>query len=253
MSSSSEERMKPSGSESQEAISEFFDRQQESNQYASLKNQTQLLDLDAAEHLNRDVTGKVLTIGGMWDHFEWRDHLESLTVLDLSKAMLDVYCPEGAEGIVGDMYEHEFEPESFDSVIYPLMLHHTPEGNWGSCERRIEEAVDRAKRWLRPGGRLFILEYCPHPAWYPVERGLLPLTRAFLTYFNQPMVVMYTRGFYERVLGERFERVSAYRVAPEGFNYWAWYPVFMSIRWLRMPFAMYPKMHIFTANKAATA
>jgi hypothetical protein len=37
------------------------------------------------------------------------------------------------------------------------------------------------------------------------------------------------------------------QIAPEGFNYWTWYPIFMSIRWLRMPLAIYPKLHVMVA------
>jgi hypothetical protein len=80
-----------------------------------------------------------------------------------------------------------------------------------------------------------------------VQRAALPLTRWFLNRFDQPMVVMYTRSFYERVLTERFGSCQAHLVDPEGFNYWKWYPVFMSIRWLRVPMAIYPKLHVFAA------
>ena len=230
------------------ALGDFFDRQQETGQYESLKKMTHLLDLDAAAYMNREVSGDVLTVGGTWDHFEWREHITSLSVLDLSGEMLKVYCPERAETIVGDLYTHEFAPKSFDSVVFPLMLHHTPQGNWRSCEARIQEAVQRAHRWLKPGGRVFIVEYCPHPAWYLVQRGLLPMTRRFLAAFKQPMVVMYTRAFYEKVLREEFGNGEGHRIAPDGFNYWMWYPIFMSIRWLKMPFALYPRMHIFAAT-----
>jgi SAM-dependent methyltransferase len=203
--------------------------------------------VEAARLLNAGVRGDALTIGGIWDFFTWGDHLTSLTVLDLSPEMLKVYCPDNAVGVVGDVYQHEFPADSFDSVVFPLMLHHTPQGNWRSCEARVEEAIDRARAWLRPGGRLFILEYCPQPAWAPVQRALLPATKWFLTRFHQPMVVMYTRAFYERVLTERFGSCGAHLVDPPGFNYRKWYPVFMSIRWLRVPMTVYPKLHVFTA------
>ncbi len=228
-------------------VREFFDRQQLDNQYESLKAMTQELDVEAARLLNAGVRGDALSVGGIWDFFEWGEQLASLAVMDLSSEMLKEYCPERATGVVGDFYEYEFPAESFDTVIFPLMLHHTPQGNWRSSEARVEEAVDRAKRLLRPGGRLFILEYCPQKAWYPVQRLLLPVTRWFLTTFKQPMVVMYSRTFYEQVLRERFGSCTTTPVDPEGFDYWKWYPVFMSIRWLRVPMVVYPKLHVFAA------
>jgi hypothetical protein len=230
-----------------EDVREFFDRQQSDRQYESLKKMTEELDLEAAEQLNTRVHGNALSIGGIWDHFEWGDNLTDLTVLDLSPEMLKVYCPERAVGVVGDVYEFDFPPESFDSIVFPLMLHHTPQGNWASCEARVELAIDRARSWLRPDGHLFILEYCPQPAWIPLERGLLPVTTWFLTKFKQPLVVMYPRSFYERVLNRRFGSSEIDLVDPPGFNYRKWYPIFMSIRWLKVPMSVYPKLHVMTA------
>jgi hypothetical protein len=231
-------------------VREFFDRQQLDNQYESLKGMTRELDVEAARLLNESVHGDTLSIGGIWDFFSWGDQMSALTVLDLSPEMLKVYCPDNAVGVVGDVYEHEFPPDSFDSIVFPLMLHHTPQGNWRSCEARVEEAIDRARQWLRKDGQLFILEYCPQPAWDPVQRAMLPVTKWFLERFNQPLVVMYTRAYYERILTERFGSCDVHVVDPDGFNYWKWYPVFMSIRWLRVPMAVYPKLHLITAPAA---
>lgn len=230
-----------------DGLREFFDGQQNNDQYASLKAMTHELDAEAATILNAQIAGDVLSIGGVWDFYESNDSVTELTVLDLSEEMLRVYCPAGATGVVGDLYEHDFAPKSFDTIVFPLMLHHTPLGNWKSCERRIETAVERAQRWLKPDGTLLILEYCPHPLWGPVQRTLLPFTRRFLTAFSQPLVVMYNRRFYEQVLNKQFGSSTARRIAPAGFNYRKWYPIFMSIRWLKMPLAIYPKLHVLSA------
>jgi hypothetical protein len=234
-----------------EDVREFFAQQQATNSYSDLKSMTEALDAAAASELNDLVRGKVLAVGGVWDFFEWHPRVRSLTVLDLSIEMLGSYCPPGGTQIEGDLYTVDLPAESFDTVVFTLMLHHTPRGNWRECERRIDVALDRAKGWLRPGGRVVILEYCPHPAWYPAQRALLPVTRRFLARFGQPLVVMYTRHFYERRLNEHFFGTTAARVAPPDFDYWIWYPVFMSVRWLRVPFAVYPKLHIFKATKGA--
>lgn len=228
-------------------IRQFFDRQQQTNQYESLKSMTRELDVEAARKLNSLARGDALSIGGIWDFFDWGDHLLSLTVLDLSPEMLKEYCPERAKGIIGDVYDHDFEPSSFDTIVFPLMLHHTPKGNWRSCEARVEQAVSRAQGWLRPQGRLVVLEYCPNPGWMPVQRAALPITKWFLRRFGQPLVAMYSRGFYQRLLTDRFGSCESTLIDPEGFNYWNWYPVFMSIRWLRLPLAIYPKLHVFSA------
>lgn len=231
----------------EESVRDFFDRQQTDNQYESLKYMTRELDLEAARQLNLSVRGDVLSVGGIWDFFDWKDQLRSLTVLDLSAEMLSVYCPANAEAVVGDFYNHDFSSKRFDTIVFPLMLHHTPQGNWRSCEARVERALERAHELLRKDGKVFILEYCPHPLLSTAQRMLLPFTRWFLAKFGQPLVVMYTRSFYESVLNKRFGSSEVQRIDPPGFNYWTWYPVFMSIRWLRMPLAAYPKLHLMTA------
>jgi 2-oxoglutarate-Fe(II)-dependent oxygenase superfamily protein/methyltransferase family protein len=236
------------GEHSSDDLRAFFDRQQVENKYESLKAMTRELDVEAGLQLNTMVNGDVLSVGGVWDFFSWSDRLKSLTVLDLSNEMLKEYCPQDAVGVVGDLYSHEFPDQSFDTVVFPLMLHHTPEGNWRSCEARIEEAVTRAKRWLREDGQVVILEYCPAPIWVPFERALLPVTRRFLARFGQPLVVMYPQSFYEGVLREQIGPVESVRIDPEGFDYSKWYPVFMSIRWLRMPMSIYPKLHVIRAK-----
>jgi SAM-dependent methyltransferase len=230
----------------QQSLREFFDLQPAP--YEDLKKLTVDFDRFIARQLNDEVRGRALTVGGVWAYFEWRSHLESLNVLDLSEPMLQAYCPKGAQGVVGDLYSVAFEPQSFDAVVLPLILHHTPLGGWRMCQRRVEEAVDRASRWLKPEGRLFIVEWCPHPVWYGLERLMLPITRRFLRIFGQPLVVMYARRFYEHVLSARFRSVEARKVAPDGFNWWGWYPVFMSTPWLKLPFAIYPKMYVFVAT-----
>jgi len=234
-------------------LRDFFDRQQVDQQYESLKSMTRDLDREAARLLNDMVRGDTLTVGGIWDFFVWGDQIGSLTVLDLSPEMLKVYCPEGATPVVGDIYRHEFPPESFDSIVFPLMLHHTAQGSWRDCESRVERAIDLARSWLRRDGQLILLEACPNPAWMPVQRALLPLTKWFLALFKQPLVVMHTRGFYERKLTEQFGSSRSRLVHPEGFNFWKWYPVFMAVRWLRVPLVVYPKLYVMSAPAPAGA
>ncbi len=232
-------------------VRDFFDRQQLDDAYSSLKSMTRELDIHAARMLNSSVHGDVLSVGGVWDFFERSDSVRSLTVMDLSDAMLDVYAPEGATRVVGDLYEQEFPNASFDTVVFTLMLHHTARASWKESEDRIDEAFRRSHRWLRPGGHVFILDSCPHPAWMRLERMMLPLTFRFLRAFHQPPVAMYSKAFYEVHLAACFGSAHTDRVDPPDFNYWKWYPIFMSIRWLRMPLIIYPKMCVISAQLAA--
>ena len=136
-------------------------------------------------------------------------------------------------------------------IVFPLMLHHTPQGNWASARRGSSWPSTELDPGCDPTVTSSSLEYCPQSAWIPLERGLLPLTSWFLTKFKQPLVVMYPRSFYERILNRRFGSSQIDLVDPPGFNYRKWYPVFMSIRWLKVPMSVYPKMHVMTAPAMA--
>lgn len=231
-------------------LTEFFDAQQRDSSYAELKRLTRSQDEAAAKLLNASVTGRVLVVGGVWEFFAPGPGLSGLVCLDVSAPMLESYAPKGAERVVGDLYEADLSEASFDGVVFALILHHVASGGWGCCERRIHAALARARRWLKPGGTVFILEYCPHPAWMPVQRLVLPLTRLFLKLARQPLVVMHDCGFYERALAASgFGGVEARRIYAPGAGDWTWFPVFMAVPWLKLPLKLYPKMHVLTGVK----
>jgi hypothetical protein len=228
---------------------DFFDEQQTSAVYAVQKARTGPIDKEVARMLNAEIRGDTLSIGGVWDFFQWPTQVAKLTVMDLSRQMLDAYAPQGAERVLGDFYEHDFGPERFDSVVLPLILHHVAQGSWRSCEARIEAAIDRAHRWLKRGGRLFIMEYCPHPVWQPLQRGLLPVTRRSLRLVGQPLVVMHALSFYERVLRTQFSEHESRPIRPEGFDWSKWFPLFMATPWLQLPLTVYPKPYLLVAKR----
>jgi SAM-dependent methyltransferase len=149
--------------------------------------------------------------------------------------------------VEGDLFEVEFPGGAFDTIVFPLVLHHTPRDDWRTSEQRVRDAFARAHRWLRPGGRVVVIEYCSQAIWAVAQRAALPLTKRFLNRFGQPLVVMYTRRFYEVALADWYDEIVSQRAEPEGFNYWKWYPIFMGVRWLRVPLAIYPRLHVLTA------
>jgi hypothetical protein len=230
------------------SVVDFFDGLQKDAQYDALKERTRPIDREVARLLNAEVRGDVLSLGGVWDFYAPVD-VRSLTVLDVSAQMLEAYAPEGATRVHGDLYTHDFGPDAFDTIVFPLIVHHLAEGDWRSCVRRIEVALDRARGWLRPGGRIHVMDYCPHRAWYPLQRALLPLTRRFLRLVGQPLVVMHTRDFYVRTFAARLHDVQARPILPPGFDWSYWFPIFMATPWLRMPMSVYPKPYLISGRR----
>jgi hypothetical protein len=74
-------------------VSDFFNRQHSTATYQNIKKLTQAQDRQAAELLNNLVTGSVLSVGGIWEGFEWKPPVKDLTILDLSSEMLKTYAP----------------------------------------------------------------------------------------------------------------------------------------------------------------
>jgi SAM-dependent methyltransferase len=119
--------------------------------------------------------GDVLSVGCGWHpgrHLfprpAWR-----MTGADLNPAMVEQLLEAGeldagAEGRAGEL---PFEPESFDVVLYRLVLHHIAfQGPLGPC-------FSEAARLLRPGGALVCIE---PGLWHPVGAGLQLANRAGL-------------------------------------------------------------------------
>ena len=176
--------------------------------------------------------------------------MNDVTVLDLSPEMLGKYSRAGTQVIAGDLFKTNFEKSSFDSIVFAGLLHHVAEIGWLQSEKRVQLALHRAHEWLRPNGRVFIVEYCPHIAWYPIQRALLPITKLFLKAYGQPIVVMHTRRFYASTLARIFhEDADVKAIKPKGYRNWSLFPIFLGISWLKLPLIIYPKMHLFISTK----
>jgi SAM-dependent methyltransferase len=106
-----------------------------------------LLPLDA---------GDVLSVGAGWDvgrHLfpapAWR-----LTAvdLDLNAVRHATQTGQADDALVGSAGELPFDPESFDVVLYRLVLHHV------AYKRPLGPVIAEAARLLRPGGALVAVE-----------------------------------------------------------------------------------------------
>jgi cyclopropane fatty-acyl-phospholipid synthase-like methyltransferase len=71
--------------------------------------------------------------------------------VDLSRAQLSLAAERapGAALVEADLTEVAFAPGSFDGVVAFFVLLHVPRDRWAS-------ALTSIRRWLRPGGRLYL-------------------------------------------------------------------------------------------------
>jgi ubiquinone/menaquinone biosynthesis C-methylase UbiE len=107
--------------------------------------------------------GEVLDIGvGTGRNIEYYPQGIRLTAIDISAPMLDVARQRAIELgrevdlRVGDAQALEFASATFDTVVFTLSLCSIPDDR---------KAISEAKRVLRPGGRLLLLEHVASPRW----------------------------------------------------------------------------------------
>jgi SAM-dependent methyltransferase len=119
--------------------------------------------------------GDVLSVGCGWHpgrHLfpapAWR-----MTGADLNSDMVAHLTASGEidAGIAGRAGELPVEPESFDAILYRLVLHHV------AFQQPLAPVFDEAARLLRPGGALVIIE---PGLWHPVGAALTLANRAGL-------------------------------------------------------------------------
>jgi len=119
--------------------------------------------------------GEVLSVGCGWNpgrHLfpkpAWR-----MTGVELEEEKPRVLVEDGTldTGLAGRAGALELEPESFDVVLYRLVLHHI------AYQGALAPAFEEAGRLLRPGGALVAVE---PGSWHPVGAGLTAANAAGL-------------------------------------------------------------------------
>jgi len=163
--------------------------------------------------------GKVLDIGvGTGRNLEHYPKGIRLTGIDISAPMLDIARHRasrlGREVDLreGDAQALEFANANFDSVVFTLSLCSIPDDG---------KAISEAKRVLRPGGRLLLLEHVASPRWLvrTVQRLLDWITVRTVGdhLVRDPLVHVQAQGFeverMDRLKWGIVERVAARKPA----------------------------------------
>jgi SAM-dependent methyltransferase len=119
--------------------------------------------------------GDVLSVGCGWHpgrHLFPKPGFR-MTGVDLDAAMIASLRESGEldDGTVGRAGELPYEPESFDVILYRLVLHHVV------FQHPLGTVFEEAARLLRPGGTVVAVE---PGLWHPVGAGLALANRAGL-------------------------------------------------------------------------
>jgi SAM-dependent methyltransferase len=116
--------------------------------------------------------GRVLSVGAGWHPGR---HLFGAPAFELVAVDADPDKVAGVHdadhAVLGAAGRLDFEPESFDVVLYRLVLHHI------AYQGSLMPSFDEARRLLVPGGALVAIE---PGLWHPVGAGLALANRAGL-------------------------------------------------------------------------
>lgn len=103
---------------------------------------------------------------------------------------------------------------SVDTVIFQFVLHHVVGVSSKQTMRNLEMVMASARRVLRKGGRVVVVETFVPGFAEAIERFLYPLTSAFLRLLDRPMILLISRKTCRRlVLGAGFREVREFRVS----------------------------------------
>jgi SAM-dependent methyltransferase len=194
-----------------------------------------------ARQLAGALRGQVLSAGGLWSHAELPGPECRLTVVDLSGEMLRHLGRPGLRRVQGDVFHLPFARHSFDHAVLPLVLHHLAGHSAAQARRGVRDALAAVHQVLRPGGTVWISELVVPAPLYPLELGLVPLTRAVLDRLGSPLVVMHSRAFYQETLTRTgFTEVRGQRIAAPGTRARDWIQPIIGVPTLRIPRLLFP-------------
>jgi len=148
----------------------------------------------SARHIEEGISGRVLSIGGMWPRHSPQAISElGLVVADVSEEMLRPHKEAGISTVRDDARALPFPDRGFDHVVLPLVLHHITERSWRAARREVKKVLGEVGRVLTRGGRVWISEFSVGRPVYWAEAVGAPVTRFVLGFADIPLVVMHTR------------------------------------------------------------
>jgi SAM-dependent methyltransferase len=134
---------------------------------------------------------------------------------------LDEAAPKAPNNVTlryGDALALDEPPDSFDGVLFVLVLHHLVSHDVGGTVENIRRAIGEARRVLQPGGKLIIVESCVSARAFAVERRLFGILRKLASsrFMDHSPTLQLPTTVIEGFMREHFDdvRVSAIRVGP---------------------------------------
>jgi len=144
---------------------------------------------------------------------------------------------EAAADICGDVTAVPLRAASVDFIIMQHVLHHLTGPGYGQNLRNVRAASAEARRILKPGGVLFVVDSMVPQALEILQAGGYRLSRASLRLLGKPMVFFFSAARFRGILERTGLRVDAVRHIDWGEMNEASQALFP---WLRFPLRYTP-------------
>lgn len=206
----------------------------------------------AARHIEEGVSGRVLSIGGLWPrHSASAVSNLDLVVADVSEEMLRPHREAGLSTVVDDARALSFPDDSFDHVVLPLVLHHITKQSWRAARVEVRKVLGQVRRVLNRGGRVWISEFSVRRPVYWAEAVAAPVTGLVLGLMDIPLVIMHPTDFYcDLLLQEKFGKVGTYYPDPPSARWRDPIRPIIGLPWLRVPRGLYPVRPVVLSARA---
>ena len=183
------------------------------------------------------LRGVVLDLGsgGVTDYRTGR--IDFLVSMDNVLEFLKNSRNEAAADLCGDVTAVPLRGASVDFIVMQHVLHHLTGPSYGQNLRNARAAAAEARRILKPGGTIFVVDSMVPASLEVLEAGLYRLSRAALRLMGKPMVFFFSAGRFGGLLEEAGLRVDAVRHIDWGEMNEASQALFP---WLRFPLRKTP-------------
>lgn len=148
-----------------------------------------------AHALRACLNGRVLDVGsGRIVNYD-TSKVSHLVLIDLTQIPSPVTHSETLilEYTSGDATVLPFGDSTFDVVLMQMLVHHLAGQNYNETRKRTQQAFSEARRVLKFGGRIVVVESTLSSHWELLERLAFPLFKRFLSWIGHPLVFQWTQ------------------------------------------------------------
>ena len=161
--------------------------------------------------------------------------------MDLSVGMLSLWSHDKIIKFCADARKLPLQDSSFDTIIFPMILHHIVGESARTAKDGIIDALNEARRTLSQNGIIIIYDFSVSNWIYALEMSLAGMTKRILSLKGIPLVIMHSLDFYDDVLLKTgFINTEKLITKDRSKNYFEIIRPIIGLPWFAIPRGLYP-------------